>query len=66
MMGAIADARDLGRALRTLADLRPVQILARPPHALLSRILRDLPGGHAPASLASWSEPPAELRAFAE
>lgn len=62
----IPGARDLGRALRTLAGLRPVQILARPPHALLSRILRDLPGGHGPASLASWPEPPAELRAFAE
>lgn len=62
----IPGARDLGRTLRTLADLRPVQILARPPHALLSRILRDLPGGHAPPSLASWPEPPAELRAFAE
>jgi uncharacterized heparinase superfamily protein len=62
----MAGATDLGRTLRTLADLRPVQILARAPHALLSRILRDLPGGHAPASLASWSEPPTELRAFAE
>ena len=62
----IAGARDLGRTLRTLADLRPVQILARLPHALLSRILRDLPGGHAPPSLACWPEPPAELRAFAE
>jgi uncharacterized heparinase superfamily protein len=62
----IASARDLGRTLRTLAELRPVQILARPPHALFSRILRDLPGGHAPPSLTSWPEPPAELRAFAE
>jgi uncharacterized heparinase superfamily protein len=62
----IASAKGLGRTLRTLADLQPVQILARPPHALLSRILRDLPSGHAPPSLASWSEPPAELRAFAE
>ena len=62
----IAGARDLGRTLRTLADLRPVQILARPPHALFSRILRDLPGGHAPPSLASWPEPPAALRSFAE
>ena len=62
----IAGAGDLGRTLRTLADLQPVQILARPPHALLSRILRDLPSGHSPPSLASSSEPPAELRAFAE
>jgi hypothetical protein len=62
----IACANDLGRTLRTLADLQPLQILARPPHALLSWILHDLPGGHAPPSLAPWPMPPAELRAFAE
>jgi hypothetical protein len=62
----MAGVKDFGRALRTLADLRPLQILARPPHALLSRILRDLPGGHAPASVTAWPELPAALRAFAE
>jgi hypothetical protein len=62
----VTGAQGIGRTLRTLGDLQPLQILARPPHLLLSRILRDLPRGHAPPSLASWRQPPAELRAFAE
>jgi hypothetical protein len=61
-----ANPGKLARTLRTVRDLQPLQILARPAQVLLSRVLRDLPSGHAPASLVTWPDPPAGLRAHAE
>jgi hypothetical protein len=55
----------LGRFARTLRGLHPLQIAARPPHAVIAAILRDVPTTHAPRPAADLPPPPEALRTLA-
>jgi hypothetical protein len=51
----------IGRVVRTVRHLHPLQIVARPPSALLERWVRDVPSGMAPRVLDAWPAIPAAL-----
>src|SRR6266542_171920 len=55
----------LGRFLRTVRSLHPLQIASRPPRAILSRLLREFPSGAPPPRVEHFSEPSRWLREFA-
>ncbi len=56
----------LGRLARTVRGLHPLQVVARPPHWLLRRAVRDIPSVAAPRLRESWPPAPPELRALVE
>jgi hypothetical protein len=55
----------LGRFLRTIRSLHALQIAARPPHVLLSHLLKDLPSNAPPPLIERFSEPSPLFRRFA-
>ena len=57
---------NVGRLLRTVSQLHPVQIVARPAALVMGRIVHDVPGWRAPATRSAWPAAPPELRTYAE
>jgi hypothetical protein len=57
---------NLGRLLRTVSRLHPLQVVARPPQAAMGLLLRDVPGGLAPRARTAWPPAAPGMRAFAE
>jgi uncharacterized heparinase superfamily protein len=55
----------IGRLARTVAHLHPLQIAARPPMAVLARVVRNVPSGLAPGVLDAWPSAPDALRRLA-
>lgn len=52
---------NVGRTVRTVSALHPLQIAARAPHALISRLLRDVPTTFSPSIRATWPPAPQTL-----
>jgi hypothetical protein len=57
---------NVGRLLRTVSRLHPLQVVARPPQAAMGLLLRDVPGGLAPRARTAWPPAAPGMRAFAE
>jgi hypothetical protein len=55
----------IGRLVRTVVRLHPVQIAARAPHALVARSLRDVPSAGAPRVRSGWPPATEATRRFA-
>lgn len=56
----------IGRLARTVAELHPLQIAWRAPHALVARALRGVPASMAPRVRTAWPEPVEALRRLAQ
>jgi hypothetical protein len=52
---------NLGRTMRTVSALHPLQIATRAPHVLVGKLLRDVPTTLAPSIRSSWPPPPRPL-----
>jgi hypothetical protein len=55
----------LGRALRTVRSLRPIQLAARLPRPLVLGLVKEFPSRPSPRLVETFSEPPPSLRDFA-
>jgi hypothetical protein len=56
----------IGRFARTLGRLHPIQIVARAPHAVLARLLSEVPRRWAPHAVDAWPTAPEALRRLAD
>jgi hypothetical protein len=55
----------IGRLARTVRRLHPLQIVSRIPHAIVARVVRDVPGAMAPHRVEEWPAAPEALRRLA-